>query len=142
MNDAAYAVPPSLDGSLASVLDIWVRSRRGETQLPFAADIDPADWPDGSAVALIGVFHNPLRLRLDRAGTQWTGRFGRDVHGRFLDEFAGRDPFDGLEQQCGAAIRTKGPAHAAAAGARPARLVLPYWADGHVGTLVAVLQSG
>ena len=79
--------------------------------------------------------------RLDRAGTEGTGRFGRVVHGRFLDEFAGRDPFDGLEEQCRAAIRSKGPAHAPAEGSRPARLVLPYWADGHVGTLVAVLQT-
>jgi hypothetical protein len=141
-DDAAYAVPPSLDGSLATVLDVWVRCRRGETQLPFADDLDPAAWPDGSAVALVGVFHNPLRLRLDRAGTQWTRRFGRDVHGHFLDEFAGRDPFDGLEEQCGAAIRSRGPAHAQPSGSRPARLALPYWGDGRVSTLVVVLASG
>jgi hypothetical protein len=135
-----YRLAGAAPGRLAALVDAWTSARRGETPLPFADDLDPRAWPQPEAVALVGVFFNPLRLRLDRVGADWTARFGRAVEGRFLDELAGRDPFDAIEQQCLAAIETRSPTLSQASG-RPARLILPYWGDGHVSSLVAALDT-
>ena len=133
-----FPVPATPPTPFASALAGWVGSRRSENPLPFADDIDMDRLGTPPASAVVQVFYNPLRLLLDRVSPVLEKIFGRALAGRFADEFASRAPFESFEAQCEETIHTRAPTYFECSDGR-VRLVLPYWGDGHVSMLVAIV---
>jgi hypothetical protein len=135
-----YALPDSLPAPLAAALEGWRQAKRAENDLPFADDVDLDQLGSPTLSAIVHVFYNPLRLRLDQVSAALDTRYGRPLNGRFLDEFASRSPFESSEAQCEAAIHARAPTFFIGAD-ELGRLVLPYWGDGHVRLMVMIVAD-
>src|SRR5690348_12468612 len=96
----SYAVPPSLPSDLSRVRDLWEDLKRGEANMPFSDDLDPAklqELTDG--LILVTVFESPLRFRFEWVGPSVTGRSGSTIAGLFSDEANLDPPLDDFNAQ-------------------------------------------
>lgn len=134
----AYSMPASLEPELAAVHDYWRGIRRGGNEVPFWDDVKLSSLGSSADDAiLIDVFENPLRFRLGLAGRSMAARFGQDRIGKFLDEFEPHGPFDHLESQCAATVRSRVPTYFRHRSTPAyARIVLPLWGDGRIAMLL------
>jgi hypothetical protein len=143
---APFALPRKLEPSLARLRAYWEGLKRGDADMPFGDDVDPSALPDLSArLMLIEVFDKPVRFRLAMLGREIKELHGGDVVGKFLDETGTRPPLEYLASQSSAAVEGRAPTyyrHAPADGSGSgttnayARLLLPMWGDGRIGTLL------
>lgn len=133
-----------LDDDLIRIQDYWQQLRRGENSIPFSDDINLASFPGTpQRTLLIEVFYNPLRFRIDMAGARVEEQYGGALGGRFLDEVAPHAPLEGLSALCETAVNKQ--RHCSEIRGRGdqqyARLVLPFWGNGHVDMLLVAIAS-
>jgi hypothetical protein len=131
-----------VEGNLARIQDYWQRLRRGENSIPFSDDIRLASLSSmAQDVLLIEVFDDPMRFRIDIAGARVEKQYGAPLAGKFVDEVAPRGPLDGLSAQCRAVVEARTPGYETRKASKQplARLVLPFWGDGHVAMLLVAI---
>jgi hypothetical protein len=131
-----------VEGDLARIQGYWQRLRRGENSIPFSDDIRLTSLSDmAQHTLLIEVFQDPVRFRVDIAGHRVEKHYGAPLAGKFLDEIPSRGPLDGLAAQCQSVLEARAPGFKADKQ-RFARLVLPFWGNGHIDMLlVAIVAS-
>lgn len=131
----------AVEGDLARIQDYWHRLRRGENTIPFSDDIRLTSLSDKAQdTLLIEVFHDPVRFRVDIAGARVEKHYGAPLAGKFLDEIPPRGPLDGLSAQCQSVLEARTPGFEAHKQ-QFARLVLPFWGNGHVDMLLVAFVS-
>jgi hypothetical protein len=130
-----------VEGDLARIQDYWHRLRRGENSIPFSDDIRLTSLSDmAQHTLLIEVFHDPVRFRVDIAGPWVEKHYGAPLAGKFLDEIPARGPLDGLSAQCQSVLEARAPGFEAHKQ-HFARLVLPFWGNGHFDMLLVAIVS-
>ena len=144
-----YPLPRKLEPGLARVLAYWRRLERGDAAMPFADDINLSALPKlAGRLMLIDVVGKPVRFRCAFAvvGKEIGQRYGGDLGGKFLDEIGTGAPLQFLLSQASATVESRAPTYyrqSAVKGrgvrAEPgyARVLLPAWGDGSIGTLLA-----
>ncbi len=137
---------PSIAGierDLARVQDYWQQLRRGENSVPFSDDISLTSLSHMAQQSLlIEVFHDPARFRVDIAGPRVEQHYGAPLAGKFLDEIPARGPLDGLSAQCQSVLQARTPGYETRGQGKQrfARLVLPFWGNGHVDMLIVAIS--
>lgn len=119
--------------------------------MPFWDDFKIPSLPDlADKLMLIDVFEKPERFRLNSVGQQLTDRYGETITGKFADEIESKYPLEYLTSQCSVTLESRAPTYyqhgsGAVQGSRGpvsySRLLLPMWGNGHIGMLLAALQS-
>ncbi len=140
------ALAGRMEADLVQVEDYWQKLKRGGNSIPFSDDIKLTSLSGVEQnILLIEVFYDPVRFRVDIAGSWIEQQYGGRLAGKFLDELRLRTLLEGLAQQCTAALETRGPSYcpnvSSSDQTKPgyARLVLPCWGDGHINTLLAAI---
>jgi hypothetical protein len=141
MMPTPYAVPSRLSPDLARVRAYWAGLLRGQASLPFWDDVRLTDLPDlVGRLLLIDVFDQPERFRFNSIGKTLTTE---RLAGRFLDELRLNSPFEFLASQCIATVESAActwfrqeRSAASPLGRGYARLLLPIWGDGLIGSLL------
>jgi hypothetical protein len=130
-----------VERDLARIQAYWDRLRRGENSIPFSDDLQLTSLSDmAQHTLLIEVFHDPARFRVDIAGPQIEKHYGAPLAGKFLDEIPARGPLDGLSAQCQSVLEARTPSFEA--HKQPfARLILPFWGNGHIDMLLVAIAS-
>lgn len=142
----AFPMPEKLEPALERIHAYWLSLKRGENDMPFSDDIDPArlEAVAGRAM-LLTAFENPARFRFEAAGEEIARLYGAPLKGEFSDELKQKAPVDFLTEQCRATVAQRSPTcFRVEGGAGYARLLLPTWGDGHVALLlggVALLKG-
>jgi hypothetical protein len=140
MKSASLAA--EIDDDLIRIQDYWQQLRRGENSIPFSDDINLASLP-GTAqrTLLIEVFYDPLRFRIDIAGARVEEQYGGALAGRFLDEVTPHAPLEGLSVLCQTAVNKHMHCYEirGRGDQQYARLVLPFWGNGHVDMLLVAI---
>jgi hypothetical protein len=140
-----YPVPEDLDPTLKQFRTYWDSLKRGNSDIPFADDLKLGAIPELSGLLLlVTVFEKPLRFRVESAGREVISAYGGELVGHFADEILSRPPLDYFLSQCSATIAARKPTYygrapSGAAGRGYRRLLLPLWADGHIGALVGAV---
>jgi hypothetical protein len=131
-----------IDGDLVPIQGYWQQLRRGENSIPFSDDINLAALSDkAQRTLLIEVFYKPLRFRIDIAGARLEERYGGALAGRFLDEVTPKTPFDGLASQCETVVHGRTFCYEIRGRGEQqyARLILPFWGNGHIDMLLVAI---
>ncbi|MBV8511656.1 MAG: hypothetical protein JOZ94_00540 [Xanthobacteraceae bacterium] len=130
-----------VERDLAQIQAYWDRLRRGENSIPFSDDLRLTSLSDTAQhTLLIEVFHDPVRFRVDIAGPQIEKHYGAPFAGKFLDEIPARGPLDGLSAQCQSVLEARTPCFEAHKQ-QFARLILPFWGNGHIDMLLVAIAS-
>ncbi len=131
-----------IERDLARVQDYWQKLRRGENSVPLSDDISLTALPEMSQQSLlIEIFHDPVRFRVDIAGARVEQHYGAPLAGKFLDEIPARGPLDGLSAHCQSVLEARTPGYETRGQGKQqfARLVLPFWGNGHVDMLLVAV---
>ncbi len=136
-----YALPDRLSPDLTRVHAYWAGLLRGQASMPFRDDVQLTDLPAlAGRLLLIEVFAEPERFRFNTLGPELTAE---RLAGKFLDELRLNFPFEFLASQCIATVEAADSTwfrQERSAGSPLtrgyARLLLPMWGDGRVGTLL------
>jgi hypothetical protein len=132
-------------GRLDHILQGWRDLRRGQATMPFADDLDlPKVETDVDDVFVLGVFESPVRFRFDVVRLPHWPSAQADLADRFLDEVASPAPLQLARAQADATVELGEPTlyqRPAGSDARAyARLMLPYWGEGHVKLLLGAVD--
>jgi hypothetical protein len=148
----SFSLPSALEPNLDQTLSYWDGLKRGGNDIPFWDDVQLASQERRTRdLALIEVFENPLRFRLDMVGEDIMRRYGTVVTGKFLDEIEAKPPLDALADQCLASLQRRAPSYYrsssldAPSGAQRsgyARLVMPLWGNGRIQMLLCAADFG
>ena len=134
-----FPLPDKLSPSLAGVRAYWEGLKRAGNEMPFWDDVKPSALAGrADSMLLIDAFEKPERFRFNTVGEGLAQRYGEAVNGKFLDEFALRDPFGYLRAQASATVETRAPTYYESPGY--ARLLLPLWGDGHISMLLGAVD--
>ena len=140
-DDTDFALPKTLEPSLAEVRAYWERLKRADNSMPFWDDVRLSALPDlAGRLLLIDAFEKPERFRFNTVGKALTERYGSAVNGRFIDEAELKAPFELLLAQCSATVAQRAPTYQADGGS--ARILLPMWGDGRIGMLLGCIDQG
>ena len=142
-----YSVPHRMAESLVGLRDYWNKLKRGNADIPFADDVSLQALGNLPGIFLLRAYEMPERFRFDVAGRAIVRVYGRDIAGNFVDEIPARSPLDYFLSQCSATVNARAPTfyrHMSAEkneGASYQRLLLPLWADGHIGELLGAVSA-
>jgi len=133
---APFAMPARFSAELGRVNDYWNGLKRGENKIPFADDLklSALRGVDDRAM-LIDVFEQPQRFRFAVVGAKIRQWYGGDLVGRFADEVDDQGPLAYLRAQASATVEAAQPTYFKNGCSR---LVLPFWGNGYISTLLAV----
>ena len=140
-----FAVPAILNPQLAGSYGYWASLRRGSAEIPFTDDLKPGALANiANRLALLRVFHGPLRFRFSSTGQALVDEYGIELDDRFLDEISCFHPFEySLSQAC-ACVERGAPAFYRHNTAQDGyvRLMLPFWGEGEINALLVVFGFG
>jgi hypothetical protein len=140
-----FPLPDSLTGELARVHAAWTALLRADNRIPFSDDLNPATFAgEGGPLLLLDVFEKPERFRFSLADPYLVPSQEANLSGKFLDEVDLGKAFAFLRSQASATVEARAPTYyrMGSRGLSPgfARLVLPFWGDGRVATLLGVVD--
>jgi hypothetical protein len=142
-----FALPTEIERKLRAVRRYWLELRRGENEMPFWDDVKLSALPETEkSIMLIDVFERPERFRFGTVGSALRERYGKDVVGRFTNEFEPTSPFEYLSSQCSATLESRAPTYygheeGTSTQQAYARLLLPLWGEGCVRMLLGAIAS-
>ncbi len=146
-----FALPGYLPRGLAEILSYWNSLNRNDNPIPLWSQVRlTALLKYSDALMMIDVLESPDRFRFGMVGRGLVDRYGADVESHFVADIAARAPFEDLQPQCCATIRTTAPTfyHHPARKAGPSepalsyqRLLLPLWGAGHVEMLLGAAMT-
>ena len=139
-----FALPATIEQSLARVLSYWESLKRADNDMPFSDDLKPSELSDQAAkLLLIDVFAKPERFRFNFLSKELVQSYGEPLVGQFADEIELRDPFAFLRAQSSVAVEARAPAyyrHEVRGQAGYSRIQLPMWGDGQVKLLLCAIE--
>jgi hypothetical protein len=143
-----FALPETIERSLARVRSYWESLKRADNDMPFWDDLKPSELSDqADKLLLIDVFAKPERFRFNFLAKELAQGYGESLVGKFADETELRDPFAYLRAQCSATVEARAPTYyrrdagGQAGGATGyARIQLPMWGDGQVKLLLCAVD--
>ena len=138
-SDVPFALPGTVEPSLARVLAYWDGLKRREAAMPFWDDVKLSSLPDlTDDLMLMDVFSRPERFRFNTIGARIAQRHGDSVAGKFADDVDLHRPFRFLRAQCSATVEAREPTYYRDGG-NSSRLLLPMWGDGRIGMLLGAV---
>jgi hypothetical protein len=143
-----FALPETIERSLARVLSYWQGLKRADNDMPFWDDLKPPALSDqADKLLLIDVFAKPERFRFNFLAKELAQSYGEPLAGKFVDETELRDPFAFLRAQCSATVEARAPTYYRnGAGNQPghpagySRIQLPMWGEGQVRLLLCAVD--
>jgi len=139
-SDIPFALPSTLDPTLARVLAYWKSLKRAEAPMPFWDDMKLSTLPDlAGDLLLIDVFDRPERFRFNTVGANLAQQHGDSVVGKFLPDITLRRPFRFLRAQCSATVEARAATCYLDAEGGSSRLLLPMWGDGRISMLLGAV---
>jgi hypothetical protein len=141
-----FPLPAFLDAQFAALRGYWNSLKRGNAGNPFADDFSfGALGKLADSVALIHVFEKPQRFRFEMAAGSVTELFGDELENRFADELEIRTPLQYFAAQSSATAESGAPTFyrysQPGESAEYGRLMLPFWGDGHVSTILVAFET-
>ena len=142
-----FPLPERLDPTLNELCAYWNSLRRGNAGMPFTDDVKLGEVGKlSNLILLVEVFQKPERFRFNIVGDQIARRYGGELAGQFADEIPARAPLDYFLSQCSTTVEAHVPTfyrHAPrkGAGSEYERIILPFWADGHIGALLGAIKA-
>ena len=140
-----FALPAFLNAPFAALRGYWNSLKRGNASIPFSDDLSLAALGKlADSVVLIHVFKKPQRFLFEMAAGKVSDLYGEKLEDQFADELEARTPLQYFASQSSATAESGTPTfyHYAQAGesAEYKRLMLPFWGDGHVTTILATFE--
>jgi hypothetical protein len=144
--DQPFALPAFLDAQFAALRGYWNSLKRGNASNPFADDLSLAALGKlADSIVLIQVFEKPQRFRFEMAAANVARLYRGELEGRFADELDIRAPLQYFAAQCSATAESGAPTfyrcEQRADSAEYKRLMLPFWGDGHVSTILVAFET-
>lgn len=141
-----FALPAFLDAQFAALRGYWNSLKRGNASTPFADDLSLAALGKlADSVVLIHVFKKPQRFLFEMAAAKVIELYGEKLEDRFADELDARTPLQCFASQSSATGESGAPSfyHHSQPGdsVEYKRLMLPFWSDGHVGTILVAFET-
>jgi hypothetical protein len=148
VSSTPFALPATIEKSLARVLSYWESLKRADNDMPFWDDLKPSALSDQSdKLILIDVFAMPERFRFNALAEVLTRRYGEPLVGNFVDETELHEPYAFLRAQCSATVEAAVPTYYRRDTSAPpggsagySRILLPMWGEGQVRMLLGAVD--
>jgi hypothetical protein len=140
-----FPLPAFLDAQFAALRGYWNSLKRGNASTPFADDLSLAALGKlADSVVLIHVFKKPQRFLFEMAAPKVAELHGEKLEDQFADELDTGTPIQYLNAQSSATAESGAPTFYRYEGpdgsAEYKRLMLPFWGDGHVSTILVAFE--